>query len=107
MLADHHAESFDMHFEHTKKERHDRMMARLQLQEKQNQPQSASGQTTIAYASGQDVLKKVIGNANEKDRRDKFSAQNAHDKLSQEEDKDENMEDSADHPGEAQLLGQA
>jgi hypothetical protein len=34
MLADHHAESFDMHFEHTKKERHDRMMARLQLQEK-------------------------------------------------------------------------
>lgn len=50
------------------------MMARLQQQEKQNQPQSASGQTTIAYASGQDVLQKVIGNANEKDRRDKFGA---------------------------------
>jgi hypothetical protein len=34
ILADYHAESFDNHFEITKKERHDRMMARLQQQEK-------------------------------------------------------------------------
>lgn len=51
-------DNLDFHFERKKKELHDRMLSKMQQQEKQNQSGAASNQT-LAYSSGKDVLMKV------------------------------------------------
>ena len=86
-LADQLAEDYHKHFERTKKDRHDKLMMRIQQQEKQNQPSSTTTQT-LAYASGKDILLKA---GSISDSHKKEAAQEQMNRKGYSDDEDEEM----------------